>query len=136
MLGGRRDAQPSLMEQIETIYENSWKGGTSANIPGNVPGPEILIDAVEDLCRSAQLDRVVLLVDEAAHVFIPEQQRQFFTLMRDLRSPHLSVKAAVYPGATAFGEVFQPGHDATVISVDRNVTDHTYATAMREIVIK
>lgn len=69
-------------------------------------------------------------------MFIPGQQRQFFTLMRDLRSPRLSVKAAVYPGATAYGESFQPGHDATVMDVERSISDIGYAEAMREIVLK
>jgi hypothetical protein len=57
-------------------------------------------------------------------------------MMRELRSPYLAIKAAVYPGATAFGDYFQPSHDATVVSVDRAVTDQEYASAMRAIVYK
>jgi hypothetical protein len=56
--------------------------------------------------------------------------------MRDLRSPFISIKAAVYPGATAFGESFQPTHDATMLDLDRVVTDAQYATTMRELVLK
>lgn len=124
------------MERIEALFEDSWKTGSTETPLDEIPGPEILRDAVEDLCKHAGLKRINLFVDEAAHVFIPQQQRQFFTLMRDLRSPYITVKAAVYPGATAFGESFQPTHDASVINVDRNVTDGEYAAAMRELVLR
>jgi hypothetical protein len=98
--------------------------------------PEVIKDAVEDLCSQTGATRVVLLVDEAAHVFIPEQQRQFFTLMRDMRSPYLSVKAAVYPGVTYFGESFQLSHDAELIDVNRDILDPNYLGSMRDMVIK
>lgn len=135
-LRGGTDAQPSAMEHVESIFEEAWKGGAATSVPIEPPGVDTLSDVVEDLCRSAGLRRIILLVDEAAHVFIPEQQRQFFSLMRDLRSPFMAVKAAVYPGATSYGPTFQPNHDATVLSVDRSVTDDDYASKMREIVYK
>ncbi|MFC4062370.1 hypothetical protein ACFOWE_29065 [Planomonospora corallina] len=134
--GGGSPGTPSKMEVVEKIFEDSWKNSGEAPLPAIVPDPEVLKDAVEDLCLHANLNRIILFVDEAAHVFIPEQQRQFFTLMRDLRSPYLSIKAAVYPGATSYGDSFQPIHDATVLIVDRSVTDHEYAAGMREIVFK
>jgi len=134
--GGRSTQKPSRMEQIETLLEDSWKN-RHPSVPGDdLPGPEVVRDAVEDLCRHTGLARIALFVDEAAHVFIPQQQRQFFTLMRDLRSPYISVKAAVYPGATSFGESFQPTHDATILDLDRPVTDQDYAATMRELVLK
>ncbi|MGW2669301.1 hypothetical protein ACWC5F_14655 [Streptomyces sp. NPDC001272] len=124
------------MQKVEEILESSWMQDKRQDLPAAVPDPEVLRDAVEDLCKFADIKRVIVFVDEAAHVFIPEQQRQFFTLMRALRSPYLTVKAAVYPGATAYGHAFQPTHDATVLSVDRAVTDSEYAAAMRSIVYK
>jgi len=124
------------LEQIEGKFEEFWRKGEDVDGADRVPDPEVLREAVEDLCEELKLRRVALLVDEAAHVFIPEQQRQFFTLMRDLRSPSLSVKAAVYPGATAYGESFQPSHDAVVHDVERPVTVDGYAGAMREIVLR
>lgn len=134
--GGVGEAEPSRMEKIEKFFEESWKNERAEDGQAPVPDPEVVRDAVEDLCRHAGVKRVCLFVDEAAHVFLPEQQRQFFTLMRDLRSPYLSVKAAVYPGATSFGESFQLSHDATLLSVDRSVTDDKYALAMRQMVYK
>lgn len=136
ILGGSENTGSSGLESIESTLENSWRVGSAEPVAVKVPGPEDVIDAVQDVCEYTGLSRIVLLIDEAAHVFLPEQQRQFFTLMRDLRSPYLSVKAAVYPGATAFGEFFQPGHDATVLNIDRSVTDDLYASSMREIVLK
>lgn len=128
----------SALERLESRLEDSWNEvpPEEADAPSPVPGPEDFMDAVEDICGQLNLRRIVLFVDEAAHVFIPEQQRQFFTLMRDIRSPYLAVKAAVYPGATSYGTSFQMNHDATLISVDRGVTDDTYATSMREMVYK
>ncbi|MDX5460149.1 hypothetical protein [Micromonospora tulbaghiae] len=133
---GGSEVDPSAMELVEQLFEDAWRTNSEKDPAAEIPGPELLRDAVEDLCRHTGLKRVALFVDEAAHVFIPQQQRQFFTLMRDLRSPYLSVKAAVYPGATAFGESFQPTHDATLHSLDRNVTGEGYARAMRELVLR
>lgn len=134
--GGASDGKPSQMEQVEALFEESWKGSAEDAVPVDLPDPELLAEAIEDLCRAAELERVTLFVDEAAHVFIPEQQRQFFTLMRDLRSPFVSVKAAVYPGATSYGASFQPSHDSTELSVDRAVTAQEYVNMMREMVYK
>lgn len=133
--GSPGEHTPSVMEVLENSLEDSWRSPEDADLRG-APGPEALKDAVEDLCRHAGVKRINLLVDEAAHVFLPQQQRQFFTLMRDLRSPYLAIKAAVYPGATSFGDSFQPTHDATVLSVDRAVTHDSYAPSMRELVLR
>jgi hypothetical protein len=130
---GRR---ASLDETVEAESERFWDRDKPISAASNMPDSDTLRDAIEDLCDELGIRRLILLVDEAAHVFIPEQQRQFFTLMRDLRSSRISVKAAVYPGATAYGESFQPSHDATVMDVERSVVDPAYAEAMREIVLK
>jgi hypothetical protein len=126
----------SLDEVVEEESEKFWERGKPLPAVASMPDSDILRDAIEDLADELKIRRVTLLVDEAAHVFIPEQQRQFFTLMRDLRSSRISIKAAVYPGATAYGESFQPTHDATVMDVERSVADPGYADAMREIVLK
>ncbi|MEV0681181.1 hypothetical protein AB0I60_32155 [Actinosynnema sp. NPDC050436] len=134
--GQSTDDQPSRLEAVEQGFESAWRDTNTDVESVKVPGPEVVAEAVADLCEQTGLRRITLLVDEAAHVFIPEQQRQFFTLMRELRSPYLAVKAAVYPGATAFGDFFQPNHDATVVSIDRAIFDQEYAGTMREIVYK
>ncbi|MER6514505.1 AAA family ATPase [Nonomuraea sp. NPDC001636] len=124
------------LHELRSRLEDAWKNESlSSNVDSGID-PEVIKDAIEDLCAQTQVRRVVLLVDEAAHVFIPEQQRQFFTIMRDLRSPYLSVKAAVYPGVTYFGESFQISHDAELINVNRDILDRGYLEAMREIVLR
>lgn len=88
---------------------------------------------IEDLCSELNIDRIVFLFDEACHNFIPSQQREFFTLFRDLRSPLISCKAAVYPGITSYG-TFQQFHDATIRKVERDLQDPDFVSLMRDIV--
>src|SRR5262249_8895659 len=101
-----------------------------------VPTVDDLKDALEDLTGELGLKRFVLLIDEAAHIFLPEQQRQFFTLFRDLRSHCVTCNAAVYPGVASFGDTFQPAHDAKMLYIDRDVLSADYVENMREIVEK
>ena len=88
---------------------------------------------IEDICETCNIKRIVLLFDEACHNFIPLQQREFFTMFRDLRCPFISCKAAVYPGITSYG-TFQAFHDAVVKKVERDITSPDYLEKMREIV--
>ncbi|SCM92591.1 Putative uncharacterized protein [Bacillus mycoides] len=88
---------------------------------------------IEDICDSCNIKRVILLFDEACHNFIPIQQREFFTLFRDLRCSFISCKAAVYPGITSYG-TFQAFHDAVVRKVERDINSKDYVEKMREIV--
>lgn len=90
---------------------------------------------IEDLCEELEIERIVLLFDEACHNFIPLQQREFFTLFRDLRSAYICCKAAVYPGISSFG-TFQKFHDATVRKVERDILEDNYVENMRDIIKK
>ena len=122
--------------EIVKEFEESWKNpGQQVNLTG-LPGVDEFKDAIEDICENLGLRRFAVFFDEAAHIFRPQQQRQFFTLYRDLRSPYLTCNAAVYPGVTAFGDTFQPMHDATMLLLDRNVISDEYSENMREIVGK
>jgi hypothetical protein len=131
-----RSGTQTLDDAVASQFEEFWEQGKAVEEATSLPDPDELREAIEDLCDDLNIDRIALFVDEAAHVFIPEQQRQFFTLMRDLRSPRISVKAAVYPGATSYGDSFQPSHDATVLDLERPVTEPGYASAMRSIILK
>jgi hypothetical protein len=128
--------EPMPIEEIAEAFEESWR-----HPPGDIdiqalPNIDTVKDSIEDLCETLRLKRIVIFIDEAAHIFLPEQQRQFFTLFRDLRSPYLACKAAVYPGVTAYGDTFQPSHDATMVTLDRDILDGSYVSNMREIVEK
>lgn len=124
------------IEEVADAYENSWK---TPNIAVNIDGLPTIDDfkeALEDLGEELNIARFALLFDEATHIFLPEQQRQFFTIFRDLRSHCITCNAAVYPGVTTFGETFQPVHDATMITIDRDILSADYVENMREIVQK
>lgn len=126
----------SQMDAVIDAYEQSYRNPDQPVDTTSIPTIESLRDLFEDLCEELQIRRFLLLFDEAAHIFRPEQQRQFFTLFRDLRSPFVTCNAAVYPGVTSYGPTFQPAHDATFVKIDRNVLDTNYVDSMREIVEK
>lgn len=128
--------EKTRVEEISEAYEDSWKNPEGPVDITGLPSIDELRDALEDLADMLEIRRFILLIDEAAHIFLPEQQRQFFTLYRDLRSHCITCNAAVYPGVTSFGETFQPVHDATMVSINRDVLSSDYVENMREIVQK
>lgn len=139
LLAGNQVSQSidiTRVEQIAEAYENSWKSPERPIDSSGLPSVDDVRDALEDLSDILSITRFVLLIDEAAHIFLPAQQREFFTLFRDLRSHCITCNAAVYPGVTSFGETFQPVHDATMISINRDVLASDYIDNMREIVQK
>ena len=77
--------------------------------------PSDVVEHIEEILNTAQLRRCVLLLDDAAHAFSPEQQREFFEVFRELRSRHVSPKAAVYPGITSYSPFFHVGHEAETL---------------------
>lgn len=129
-------ANTDQLEHILQTYEDSWKNpGQQVNI-GGVPDIEDVKFALEDITEELGIKRFALLLDEAAHIFLPTQQRQFFTMFRDLRSHCVTCNAAVYPGVTSYGDTFQPTHDATMISINRDIGSSEYVDSMRMIVEK
>lgn len=130
------DAGTTELDSVIAAYENSWKNPAQAVPHGKVPEVEAVKDALEDLAEEIGASRFALFMDEAAHIFLPSQQRQFFTLFRDLRSHCITCNAAVYPGVTNYGDAFQPTHDANMVSVNRNILNPQYVASMRRIVEK
>jgi hypothetical protein len=124
LMGGepkQRDDDIYRMESIARAFEESWQNpGQAVDISG-LPNVDAFKCAIEDICDQLKLERIAVFFDEAAHIFQPEQQRQFFTLFRDLRSPYINCNAAVYPGVTAFGPTFQPVHDAAMRPINRSI---------------
>jgi ABC-type lipoprotein export system ATPase subunit len=72
---------------------------------------------VTQLLATLARSRCVLLLDDAAHAFSPEQQRDFFDFFRQLKSRVVAPKAAIYPGVTVYSSTFHVGHDAEEIDV-------------------
>ena len=136
LLGESKDGSESKIEAIATQFESSWRTPEAEIDETAIPSLDDFMDAVEDICLSFDLKRIILFIDEAAHVFYPEQQRQFFTLFRDLRSAYIKCNAAVYPGVTVYGETFEPEQDAEVIYLNRKIEDADYIENMKAIVLK
>lgn len=128
------DKEQLKIELLSERYEESWKNPEDSIDSSFLPSIDIFLEAIEEICEELGIKRINLLIDEAAHIFRPEQQRQFFTLFRDLRTPFISCNAAVYPGVTSFGDSFQTSHDATFKNLDRDVLDDEYIAKMREMV--
>lgn len=92
-----------------------------------------LINFFEEACAEFNIERLTIFFDEACQVFRPTQQRIFFDFFRALRTYNIICKAAVYPGIVTYG-TFQKFHDATVVRVERGITDENYITNMRQLV--
>lgn len=119
--GSDSNTEKNKIELLLESYEDSWKNTNEDISPQVLPSLDDFLYAIEEICEETGIKRINLLIDEAAHIFRPEQQRQFFTLFRDIRTPYISCNAAVYPGVTSFGDSFQSSHDATFKNLDRDV---------------
>lgn len=93
---------------------------------------EFLLKLVEDF----HLKRIVLLFDEAAHVFSEEQQIKFFTFFKSLRDSKIACKAAVYPGLTNYGKYFEKNQDAKELKMTWNMSDENDIKYIKNIIKK
>lgn len=91
-----------------------------------------LLQIIDDF----SLERVVLLFDEAAHVFSYTQQEKFFTLFKALRNPKIACKAAVYPGITNYGKYFEKGQDAKELRLDWSPVNNDDLKYIKDILKK
>lgn len=129
-----KDIETGLKEIVKA-YENSYRGNKNVEI-SLLPDIEDVKDAIENICEENSLERIFFFFDEAAHVFRPEQQRQFFNLFKDLRSPYITCNAAIYPGVTYFGDSFELIHDCIYKKLERDIRDTDYVEYFKEIVFK
>lgn len=125
-----------LLTDINDKFENSWKNPGEIIDTSGVPTIDEFIEIIEDLCMELDIKRFVIYIDEAAHIFIPEQQRQFFSMFREIRSAHIKCNASVYPGVTCYGDKFEPIHDAVMINLCRDVREDNYVENMKDMVTK
>ncbi|WP_146093217.1 hypothetical protein [Xanthomonas sp. CFBP 7912] len=98
--------------------------------------PSEMLEFLEALALSIGRSRCVLLMDDAAHAFSLEQQREFFEIFRQLRSRKVAGKAAIYPGITSFSHSFNVGHEAEIIEAWYDPAEEYYLPLMKEIVRK
>jgi len=80
--------------------------------------------------------RIVIFLDDAAHIGREAPLHEFFDIFRTLSSSTISCKAAIYPGVTKFGTRFDVYNDATVIDVSRNDEIQGYNESFAEIIRK
>ena len=123
------------LKEIVKVFEDSYKGNSTLDI-SSLPDIEDVKEAIQIICEENSLDKIVFFFDEAAHVFRPEQQRQFFNLFKDLRSPYISCNAAIYPGVTHFGDSFELIHDCIYKKLERNISESDYLQYFKDIVFK
>jgi ABC-type arginine transport system ATPase subunit len=109
-------------------------GVEAPSLPVEWGAPSTLLERLEGLCNYISVPRAVLLLDDAAHAFSAEQQREFFEIFRELRSKFVAPKAAVYPGITSYSPNFHVGHEAEVIEAWLGVDDPAYLSSMRTLV--
>lgn len=72
---------------------------------------------IQEVLSAVERQRCVILLDDAAHAFSPDQQRDFFDFFRQVKSKIISPKAAIYPGVTSYSPNFHIGHDAELVDV-------------------
>ena len=96
--------------------------------------PSEVLHLLERWTKETGRKRCVLLLDDAAHAFSPQQQREFFEIFRELRSRSVAPKAAVYPGVTSYSPNFNISHEAELIEAWLRPDDPEYLTTMRQLV--
>ncbi len=106
---------------------------------GLIPEPlttQALVDVIRRSLGALRRVRAVLLFDDAAHAFSSEQQRDFFDFFREVKSPFVSPKAAIYPGVTDFSPSFHVGHDAEEVNVWLDPSEGNYLAFMESLLEK
>ncbi|WP_329007505.1 zinc ribbon domain-containing protein [Micromonospora rifamycinica] len=107
-------------------------GNNPVNVPPSI-APTELLHMIEDWCAQLNCSRAILLMDDAAHAFMQQQQREFFEVFRALRSRTVACKAAIYPGVTSYSPFFNVGHEAEEIEVWIRPDSPDYLRSMRQI---
>lgn len=146
MLFNREKSRESNLDKFITVLESSWRDQkkiSKTEIVEILGIDELNFKVVDDIdfikeiiknfCVKFSIEKVIFFFDEACHNFIPRQQREFFSMFRDLRSPYICCKAAVYPGISYYSTL-QLFHDVNSVVVERNINDENYINSMREMV--
>ncbi len=120
----------AIFRKYKFRYIPGFKG---LDILKNIDHLPLVKQAIKELVAQFNLERIVLLFDEAAHALVESQQKSFFTIFKGLRDPKIACKAAVYPLITNYGDTFEPGHDAKKITFDINELDDDYVGYFKAI---
>jgi hypothetical protein len=88
--------------------------------------------ALQDLSRTLKR-RIVLLLDDAAHIGRERPQSEFFDIFRTISTSTVSCKASIYPGVTKFGIRFDVYNDASVIDINRDERRRDFAACFHQV---
>lgn len=121
-----QDMQVLLQDKIHLLQKLAVKDDKKqilddlgAEFLDKVNDTSFLLGILKDILMQFNLEKIILLFDEAAHTFIPVQQEIFFEIFKLLHGGEIAVKAAVYPSVTSYGRNFEIGQDAIVLTMDR-----------------
>ena len=78
--------------------------------------------------------RCVLLLDDAAHAFSPEQQREFFEIFANSDRDSFPRRQQCTPESTAYSANFHVGHEAELLEVWYRPDDPSFLSTMWNIV--
>jgi hypothetical protein len=127
---------PSSLAHLATVGEKYVDrlatGGQLLELESPL-SPTALVGRLERWAHAVGRKRVVLLMDDAAHAFSPQQQREFFEIFRELRSRRVAPKAAVYPGITSYSPYMHVGHEAELIESWYRPDSDEYLTTMHAL---
>lgn len=132
----RQSIPDALLEKAnlaKVIIRDLERGIAPETLPLET-SPSELLEFLEAITIGAGRSRCVLLMDDAAHAFSIEQQREFFEVFRQLRSRRVAGKAAIYPGITSFSHSFNVGHEAEIIEAWYDPAEEYYVPLMHQIV--
>lgn len=121
----------TLSKIIAALEVGELEKAKSIGMDIDVYGVIESIDKAMSICGRS---RCVLLLDDAAHAFSPEQQRDFFDFFRKIKSRTISPKAAIYPGVTNFAPTFNVGHDADPVDAWVDPEDGEYLDFMSSLI--
>ena len=130
---------PSGLEKLvplSTKYIRHLEKGEPGKVPDRTIAPSELEEILKNTAKNHGVNRCVLLMDDAAHAFSSEQQREFFEIFRQLRSFNVSPKAAVYPGITSYTPYFHIGNEAELVQVWLDPVSKTYIDTCKKIIDK
>ena len=138
LIGKDSEETDDLAVQISKLInklEKSWKNNKTVvdNASPFVEDVDYFKELLHSVCEELKIKYLIFLFDEACHNFLPKQQREFFTLFRDLRDSYICCKAAVYPGITSYG-TFEMFHDSIVKRVEKDILAEDYVDKMRDII--
>ncbi|WP_078281636.1 zinc ribbon domain-containing protein [Mycobacteroides franklinii] len=128
-----KDLRKLAIEGRRFVNELQTSVGQTPKFVPKPIAPSELLTLIEGWTEATGRSRAVLLMDDAAHAFMQQQQREFFEVFRALRSRTVACKAAIYPGVTSYSPFFNIGHEAEEIEVWIRTDSSDYLETMRAI---